>query len=331
MTSGFGNIPPFFPVGYFPGGTVPNATTFNSAVTMKETLTINKTAEAGAEAIAKFTVSDVNASNDFLQIENSQAGATTFGAQIRGSNPTSSTVNPLSLVAQVGAGMDTGTTPLMLFWSRLSTNTALSTRVLFGFKNGPNDVLSGLPLNSGANLALSWGTQTGAAPAFTTRSAGQRLILYSAIDGTHVDNALGVTASGAANTYAVQQANSSYSHTFYGGTTAIMTLRGDGLLTTTGGFIKKLRVATTTPITVASSDHYVLSNMASAGAVAVSLTGATPAGMSFTVKDAKGDAAANNITITPTSGTIDGAATLVINTNYGKANVVSDGVNYWTY
>jgi hypothetical protein len=46
---------------------------------------------------------------------------------------------------------------------------------------------------------------------------------------------------------------------------------------------------------------------------------ATPAtGTLLTVDDCKGDAATNNITITPAAGNIDGAATYVINTAYGS-------------
>lgn len=76
-----------------------------------------------------------------------------------------------------------------------------------------------------------------------------------------------------------------------------------------------MRVATTTPITVsATTDCVVVSNLSVAGAVAVTL----PAGVSgqmFAIVDGKGDAATNNITITPTAGNINGASTLVLNSN----------------
>ena len=77
-----------------------------------------------------------------------------------------------------------------------------------------------------------------------------------------------------------------------------------------------IRIATTSPVTVASAtDFAVLTNLASAGAVAVNL----PAGVTgqvFIIKDEKGDAATNNITITPNGAeTIGGAATSVLNHN----------------
>lgn len=67
-----------------------------------------------------------------------------------------------------------------------------------------------------------------------------------------------------------------------------------------------------------------------AGAVNVT----TPAsgantGQSWTVKDESGAAAANNITITAGTGTIDGAATFVINTNFGSATFYFTGTNYF--
>lgn len=48
-------------------------------------------------------------------------------------------------------------------------------------------------------------------------------------------------------------------------------------------------------------------------------------------KDETGDAAVNNITIvTEGSELIDGAATKVINTNYGSVGFYSDGINLFT-
>lgn len=76
-----------------------------------------------------------------------------------------------------------------------------------------------------------------------------------------------------------------------------------------------LRVATTTPVTISTNDCAVQTNMAITSAVAVTL----PAGVNkqyFIISDGKGDAATNNITITPNVGeTIGGASTLVLNSN----------------
>lgn len=82
---------------------------------------------------------------------------------------------------------------------------------------------------------------------------------------------------------------------------------------------QSVRVALTTPVTVSnSSDCAVLSNLTVAGAVAVTL----PAGVDgrfFIIGDQKGDAATNNITITPNGAeTINGSATYVINDTRGS-------------
>ena len=60
-------------------------------------------------------------------------------------------------------------------------------------------------------------------------------------------------------------------------------------------------------------------------------TGATTSiGKVFAIKDTSGNAATNNITIATAGGTIDGFATLTINTNYGYFQIVCDGTNYFS-
>ena len=89
------------------------------------------------------------------------------------------------------------------------------------------------------------------------------------------------------------------------------------------------RVATATPVTVlAATDCVIISDLAAPGAVAVNL----PAGVAtqvFTVVDGKGDAGTNNITITPAAGTINGAATYVIDSNRAGVTLVYNGTE-WT-
>ena len=77
-----------------------------------------------------------------------------------------------------------------------------------------------------------------------------------------------------------------------------------------------IRIATSTPVTVSSTDFTVLSNLSVAGAVAFTL----PAGIDktiYVIGDTKGDAQTNNVTITPASGNINGSSTYVIKNNYG--------------
>jgi len=89
------------------------------------------------------------------------------------------------------------------------------------------------------------------------------------------------------------------------------------------------RVATSTPVSIAATtDCVVVSNLTVPGAVAVTL----PAGAAkqiFFILDGKGDAATNNITITPNGAeTIRGAATLVLDKNYSGVAIVFTGTNW---
>lgn len=96
----------------------------------------------------------------------------------------------------------------------------------------------------------------------------------------------------------------------------------------TGPDILAVRVAVATPDTVLVTDEVVSYEVPGPVAVAVTL----PAGVTgqvFYLKDGLGLAApATPITITPTAGTIDGAATATINTPYGALTVVYSGVEW---
>lgn len=81
-------------------------------------------------------------------------------------------------------------------------------------------------------------------------------------------------------------------------------------------------------VTITTADYIVVVNKTVGAATAVALYAAPLAGSQVIIKDGKGDAAANNITITPAAGTIDGAATLVIAANYGKASLVYNGTQW---
>lgn len=78
---------------------------------------------------------------------------------------------------------------------------------------------------------------------------------------------------------------------------------------------------------MAAHDNVVLVD-ASGGAIAITLPAATN-GRILQIKDSTGSAATNNITVTPASGLIDGAASKVISNNYGSLELVSDGTNWF--
>jgi hypothetical protein len=101
------------------------------------------------------------------------------------------------------------------------------------------------------------------------------------------------------------------------------------------GFVLDCAMFPSTTVTVLTSGSPTLGNCGNVlvvnktvgGATAVTLP-ASASGCVYVVKDGKGDANTNNITITPTSGLIDGAGTKVLNTSYGKVTVIFDGTNW---
>lgn len=94
------------------------------------------------------------------------------------------------------------------------------------------------------------------------------------------------------------------------------------------GLVYADRVATTTPVTVATTDSVVVTKLASPAAVAVNLPASPETGREYIVKDGTGDANLNPITVTPAAGNIDNAATYVININLGAARFVYNGTQW---
>lgn len=100
-------------------------------------------------------------------------------------------------------------------------------------------------------------------------------------------------------------------------------------ISSSGVPIVAIRTAVATPITVVAATDNII-DVSVPGPVAVAVT--LPAGVlgqQFTIKDGLGLAAvATPITITPTAGTIDGAATAVINAPFGSLTFVYNGTQW---
>lgn len=86
--------------------------------------------------------------------------------------------------------------------------------------------------------------------------------------------------------------------------------------------------AIVTPHNAAVSARNIVTNLTVAGAVSVVLAAGATIGQRVSVLDGKGDAAANNITVTVAGGgTINGTA--VISTNYGSATFLKKAATVW--
>jgi len=100
-------------------------------------------------------------------------------------------------------------------------------------------------------------------------------------------------------------------------------------IATSGVPIVAVRIAIVTPVVVSSTTDDVIAVQVP-GPVAVAVT--LPIGVLgkvINIKDGLGLASPlTPITITPAAGTIDGAATAVINTPYGSLTLVYDGVQW---
>lgn len=87
-----------------------------------------------------------------------------------------------------------------------------------------------------------------------------------------------------------------------------------------------------TDLVIGASDVFVViaMNTSAARLITLPLASAVPAGRFYIISDISGASETNNITITASgSDTILGAASLVVNSNYGSYQLVSDGVSNW--
>lgn len=111
-----------------------------------------------------------------------------------------------------------------------------------------------------------------------------------------------------------------------GGTTSW--LRADGTFTAINKTIPTIRVVTAAgAVTVVTTDNIIVVNKTVGAATTVNLPAGTTSQM-YVIKDGKGDAWTNAITITPAAGTIDGVATFSINAAYGGVLVVYNGTEW---
>ncbi len=93
---------------------------------------------------------------------------------------------------------------------------------------GGNATVSGgtLSLGSSTSNTIAYSNYGLGVPSFTTTSLGTKLNLFAQEDATDVNYSVGIAAS--TLWYAIPQAASTFQHVFYGGTTELMRIRGDG-------------------------------------------------------------------------------------------------------
>lgn len=172
------------------------------------------------------------------------------------------------------------------------------------FKNGVNTVLEMLPLNAGANMALSWATQGIGAPTTTTRTPGTRLVLYGSLDAFQTDYAIGIGSS--AMWFSVADPGPVNAFRWYGGVNQAAALYGNGLFDATGTV---RATGTTAPasgtgveLTYSASNGYVVSyNRTGAAYTALNLEGLSvrlnPSGIAALTASSSGVDVVNDLTV----------------------------------
>jgi hypothetical protein len=121
---------------------------------------------------------------------------------------------------------DSATNPAFVYNARTVAAATIVTRPLFDWRNNNVSMLQLIPLNSGANACLTWGTQLVASPTFTTRTLGTRVVLYNSIGASSTDFAIGIEANGI--WFGVHAVGSSEQFRWYAGTTEILKINGLG-------------------------------------------------------------------------------------------------------
>ena len=113
------------------------------------------------------------------------------------------------------------------------TNLSTTGQVISTNSGSTTDGTGQVYLNGLTSNRIEWNTEGIGAPAFTTRSAGTKALLYPAISGSQVDYAMGIDA--ATLWSSIPFNSSSFYFKWYGGETQVASLDGTGAFTAVGG------------------------------------------------------------------------------------------------
>ncbi len=99
-----------------------------------------------------------------------------------------------------------------------------------------------------------------------------------------------------------------------------------GVFNTNSGRVVKTTSPGAYPYLTLTTDYVILVDTSSARTI--NLIASPVTGTTYRIKDNVGSAAANNITITPNAGNIDGSASFVMNANYQAVDLVYNGTQW---
>ena len=217
-----------------------------------------------------------------------------------------------------GVSAVNGSTGSVLVVSSLAAGTGITVSASTGSVTVTNAGVTAF--NGSAGSVFGVGSITGTANQVTaSASTGSvTLSLPQSIATSSTPQFAGLTIAGTGGVTIGSTTAGSMDNVAIGATTA-STIRVTGM---TLGYAS----VATTPYTATAASNII--GVTHAGAAAVTLP-ANTAGRVVTVKDEQGNAGTQNITVTPASGTIDGSANYVINTNYGSITVYCNGTNWF--
>jgi hypothetical protein len=164
-----------------------------------------------------------------LAINVGSAGAIVVNGGALGT-PSSGTVTNLTGTASININGTVGATTAN---TGAFTTISATGQISSTLTGSPTDGAGQIYLNGATSNRVEWSAVGTGAPAFTTRSAGTKLLIYPAISVSQVDYAMGIDA--ATLWSSVPVASSSFYFKWYGGQTQVASLDGTGAFTAIGG------------------------------------------------------------------------------------------------
>lgn len=217
-----------------------------------------------------------------------------------------------------------------------TSNTALGYFSLNACTNSSNTAVGAFSLwqltNAGSNCAV--GFQAGRD--LTTGGANTIIGFHALLDATTASNNV-MIGSEAGQSYTSSESNNicigtnvfgtvGESNIIRIGTTSHTQTYLQGVVNMPKGQVVSVTVPGAYPYTTLATDYVIIVDTTSARTI--NLVASPVTGQTYRIKDNTGSAATNNITITPAAGNIDGAASFVINTNYGSVDLVYNGTQW---
>jgi len=255
-----------------------------------------------------YTAAQIFANSDLL-LRGSSTGATTFASA--NSTATNYTITVPAVTDTMLTSTGNGSALTGLTWSQIGTTP--NTLAGYGITNGLStslantNILVGNGSGNAAAVAVSGDATLANTGALTVTKSNGSSFGTAAFDDTGTSGATVPLNNG--NNNSTGNNIHSGAETFNG--TVLVAMR---------------KVTASGDITVSgTADYFICVDKGTGAATAVNLPASPGTGLTYLIKDCKGDAATNNITITPAAGDIDGSGTYVISNNYGSVAVTYNG------